>query len=248
MLYNVFLCFFSPAFVLTDFFFSLVFFSFPHLLQDLRLSALIFDKLQVPDYLQKNRNEGESRCEICATHLNQLKQEAIQMIHTLNQASYQEITDAPQSSASVTSVLPRMVTVSSQRDLPLVAGQVGRQSGKTTNLFSGTERKKGLGWPQGTGNFPNSSVQVTVAPSGLSGALSSVTIQAQQYLEGMWSISRVNSFLPQACLVSTDNSDEKIIFKRISSKWSEGHLNKSELKNHFKIVYFPANIYKQICF
>ncbi|XP_019406704.1 PREDICTED: kinesin-like protein KIF26A [Crocodylus porosus] len=172
-------------------------------LPDLRLSALIFDKLQVPDYLQKNRNEGESRCEICATHLNQLKQEAIQMIHTLNQASYQEITDAPQSSASVTSVLPRMVTVSSQRDLPLIAGQVGRQSGKPTNLFSGTERKKGLGWPQGTGNFPNSSVQVTVAPSGLSGALSSVTIQAQQYLEGMWSISRVNSFLPQACLAET---------------------------------------------
>ncbi|XP_065259802.1 kinesin-like protein KIF26A [Emys orbicularis] len=172
-------------------------------LPDPRLSALIFDKLQVPDYLQKNRNEGESRCEICATHLNQLKQEAIQMIHTLNQASYQEVPGLPQSSGGVTSVLPRMVTVSSQRDLPLVAGQVGRQPGKSTNLFSGTERKKGLGWPQGTSSFPNSSVQVTVAPSGLSGALSSVTIQAQQYLEGMWSISRVNNFLPQACLAET---------------------------------------------
>uniref|UniRef100_A0A8C3SIB8 Kinesin family member 26A n=1 Tax=Chelydra serpentina TaxID=8475 RepID=A0A8C3SIB8_CHESE len=175
----------------------------PNSLPDPRLSALIFDKLQVPDYLQKNRNEGESRCEICATHLNQLKQEAIQMIHTLNQASYQEVPGLPQSSGAVTSVSPRMVTVSSQRDLPLVAGQVGRQSGKSTNLFSGTERKKGLGWPQGTSSFPNSSVQVTVAPSGLSGALSSVTIQAQQYLEGMWSISRVNSFLPQACLAET---------------------------------------------
>ncbi|CAM2116322.1 unnamed protein product [Caretta caretta] len=172
-------------------------------LPDPRLSALIFDKLQVPDYLQKNRNEGESRCEICATHLNQLKQEAIQMIHTLNQASYQEVPGLPQSSGALTGVLPRMVTVSSQRDLPLVSGQVGRQSGKSTNLFSGTERKKGLGWPQGTSSFPNSSVQVTVAPSGLSGALSSVTIQAQQYLEGMWSISRVNSFLPQACLAET---------------------------------------------
>ncbi|XP_074852506.1 kinesin-like protein KIF26A [Carettochelys insculpta] len=172
-------------------------------LPDPRLSALIFDKLQVPDCLQKNRNEGESRCDICATLLNQLKQEAIQMIHTLNQPSYQEASGLPQSSAAVTSVLPGMVTVSSQRDLPLVAGQVGRQSGKSTNLFSGTERKKGLRWPQGTSSFPNSSVQVTVAPSGLSGALSSVTIQAQQYLEGMWSISRMNSFLPQACLAET---------------------------------------------
>ncbi|NXF93631.1 KI26A protein, partial [Eubucco bourcierii] len=175
----------------------------PNAPPDPRLSALIFDKLQVPEYLQKNRNEGESRCETCATHLNQLKQEAIQMMHTLNQTSYLEMPDLPPGAGSVTSMVPRMVTVSSQRDLPLVAGPVGRQPGKSPNLFSGAERKKGLGWSQGTGGFPNSSVQVTVAPSGLSGALSSVTIQAQQYLEGMWSISRVNSFLPQACLAET---------------------------------------------
>ncbi|XP_052549780.1 kinesin-like protein KIF26A [Tympanuchus pallidicinctus] len=175
----------------------------PNAPPDPRLSALIFDKLQVPDYLQKNRNEGESRCETCATHLNQLKQEAIQMMHTLNQASYSEMPDLPPGATAVTSMVPRVVTVSSQRDLPLITGQVGRQPGKSPNLFSGTERKKGLGWSQGTGSFPNSSVQVTVAPSGLSGALSSVTIQAQQYLEGMWSISRVNSFLPQACLAET---------------------------------------------
>ncbi|XP_071282428.1 kinesin-like protein KIF26A isoform X4 [Agelaius tricolor] len=172
----------------------------PNAPPDPRLSALIFDKLQVPDYLQKNRNEGESRCETCATHLNQLKQEAIQMMHTLSQTSYPEMPDLPPGAGAVTSMVPRMVTVSSQRDLPLLAGQVGRQPGKSPNLFSAAERKKGLGWSQGMGGFPNSSVQVTVAPSGLSGALSSVTIQAQQYLEGMWSISRVNSFLPQACL------------------------------------------------
>ncbi|KAM9013959.1 kinesin-like protein KIF26A isoform 2-T3 [Ara ararauna] len=175
----------------------------PNAPPDPQLSALIFDKLQVPDYLQKNRNEGESRCETCATHLNQLKQEAIQMMHTLNQTSYPEMPDIPPGTSSVTSMVPRMITLSSQRDLPLIAGQVGRQPGKSMNLFSGAERKKGLGWSQGTGSFPNSSVQVTVAPSGLSGALSSVTIQAQQYLEGMWSISRVNSFLPQACLAET---------------------------------------------
>ncbi|XP_065695163.1 kinesin-like protein KIF26A isoform X2 [Patagioenas fasciata] len=175
----------------------------PNAPPDPRLSALIFDKLQVPDYLQKNRNEGESRCETCATHLNQLKQEAIQMMHTLTQTSYPEMPDLPPGAGAVTSVVPRMVTVSSQRDLPLIAGQVGRQPGKSPNLFSGAERKKGLGWSQSAGGFPNSSVQVTVAPSGLSGALSSVTIQAQQYLEGMWSISRVNSFLPQACLAET---------------------------------------------
>uniref|UniRef100_A0A8C5TX67 Kinesin family member 26A n=1 Tax=Malurus cyaneus samueli TaxID=2593467 RepID=A0A8C5TX67_9PASS len=117
-------------------------------------------------------------------------------MHTLSHASYPEMPDLAPGAGAVTSMVPRMVTVSSQRDLPLIAGPVGRQPGKSPSLFS--ERKKALGWSQGVGSFPNSSVQVTVAPSGLSGALSSVTIQAQQYLEGMWSISRVNSFLPQA--------------------------------------------------
>ncbi|XP_077779683.1 kinesin-like protein KIF26A isoform X3 [Podarcis muralis] len=175
---------------------------------DPRLSALIFDKLQVPEYLQKPRSEGESRCDVCAAHLNQLKQEALQVIHSLDQASCQDAADPAQSAAAMAAVLPRLtsqnvVTVSSQRDVSLMAGQVGRQPGKTASLFSGTERKKGIGWPQGAGGFPNSSVQVTVAPGGLSGALSSVTIQAQQYLEGMWSISRMNNFLPQACLEAT---------------------------------------------
>lgn len=177
------------------------------LFQDPRLSALIFDKLQVPEYLQKPKSEGESRCDVCAAHLNQLKQEAIQVIQNLDQANCQDAVDPPPSAVTMAAVLPRlasqnMVTVTSQRDLSLVAGQVGRQSGKTASFFTGTERKKGLGWSQSASGFPNPSVQVTVAPSGLSGALSSVTIQAQQYLEGMWSISRVNSFLPQACLVS----------------------------------------------
>uniref|UniRef100_A0A665WUQ0 Kinesin-like protein KIF26A n=1 Tax=Echeneis naucrates TaxID=173247 RepID=A0A665WUQ0_ECHNA len=40
------------------------------------------------------------------------------------------------------------------------------------------------------------SVQVTVAGGQLTGSLNSVTIQTQQYLEGMWSISGVNNFLP----------------------------------------------------
>uniref|UniRef100_A0A8C7YV33 Kinesin family member 26Ab n=1 Tax=Oryzias sinensis TaxID=183150 RepID=A0A8C7YV33_9TELE len=43
---------------------------------------------------------------------------------------------------------------------------------------------------------PKTSVQVTVAGGQFTGSLSTVTIQAQQYLEGMWSISRVNNFLP----------------------------------------------------
>uniref|UniRef100_A0A8C5QC44 Kinesin family member 26A n=1 Tax=Leptobrachium leishanense TaxID=445787 RepID=A0A8C5QC44_9ANUR len=175
-----------------------------------QFSALIFDKLQVPDYLRKSRNEGESRCDICATHLNQLKQEAVQMIQAFNQTGHPEILDGPRS-VPVASVLPRlspqnMATASPQKELLMVAGQVGKQPGKGTNIFHGTE-KKGLGWTTGPGSFPSSSLQVTVAPNSLGGTLSSVTIQAQQYLEGMWSISRVNSFLPSSCQPDPSSSE-----------------------------------------
>ncbi|XP_048394030.1 kinesin-like protein KIF26A isoform X2 [Stegostoma tigrinum] len=169
-------------------------------------SAFMFDKLQVPDSSKRGRNEAESRCEICATHLNQLRKEAIQMVHTLGQSS-QEIPELSHSSIAVSGISSRiasqnMVTLSSQRDWPLVTGQANRQPGKSGNVISGPERRKGLGWPQ-AGSLSKSSVQVTVGSSGLSNALNSVTIQAQQYLEGMWSISRVNNFLPHAYLAPT---------------------------------------------
>ncbi|XP_078418616.1 kinesin-like protein KIF26A isoform X2 [Cetorhinus maximus] len=183
----------------------------PGSIKDPGFSAFIFDKLQVPDSSKRGRNEAESRCEICATHLNQLRKEAIQMVHSLGQSS-QEISELPHSSIAVSGISSRiasqnMVTLSSQRDWPLVTGQTSRQPGKSGNVISGTERRKGLGWPQGAGSLSKSSVQVTVGSSGLSNALNSVTIQAQQYLEGMWSISRVNNFLPHAYLAQTTMTD-----------------------------------------
>ncbi|XP_069806137.1 kinesin-like protein KIF26A isoform X3 [Dendropsophus ebraccatus] len=100
----------------------------PGSLMNAQFSALIFDKLQVPDYLQKSRNEGESRCDVCATHLNQLKQEAVQMIQTINQAGCPDILDRPQTSVPVATVIPRLssqnvVTVSSPKELLMIAGQ-----------------------------------------------------------------------------------------------------------------------------
>lgn len=61
------------------------------------------------------------------------------------------------------------------------------------------ERHKVPGWAQSPSASSGSktSVQVTVAGGQLTGSLSTVTIQAQQYLDGMWSISRLNNFLAQ---------------------------------------------------
>lgn len=76
-------------------------------------------------------------------------------------------------------------------DGPAAAGPSGRPPGR-----GGPDRRKEPAWAAGP------SVQVSVAPAGLGGALSTVTIQAQQCLEGVWSVSRVNSILPPSCLVS----------------------------------------------
>ncbi|XP_062904133.1 kinesin-like protein KIF26A [Mobula hypostoma] len=201
--------------------------------KDPGFSAFIFDKLQVPDSSKRSRNESESRCEICATHLNQLRKEAIQMVHNLDQESSQDIPELPHCSNAISSsnASQNVLTLSSQRDWPFVKGQMSRQPVKSGNVINGMERRKGSGWSQGTSSLSKSSVQVTVGSSGLSSALNSVTIQAQQYLEGMWSISRVNNFLPHAYLTQTAMtesgkeglSQEAIIQQKSSSQpWAAG--------------------------
>ncbi|XP_070631943.1 kinesin-like protein KIF26A [Bos indicus] len=147
-------------------------------LRDPCLSALLLDKLPAC------RPEAERRCDVCATHLTQLTQEALQLFQA---PASREDPNAPHGGPSLTP--PGPSTVPSPRDGPALAGPAGRQSGR-----AGPDRRKGLAWPSGP------SVQVSVAPAGLGGALSTVTIQAQQCLEGMWSVSRVNSFLPPTCL------------------------------------------------
>ena len=147
--------------------------------QDPCLSALLLDKLPAPGTLPACRPEAERRCDVCATRLNQLTREALRLLQA---PASREDPDAPRGGPG---------TVTGPRDAPVPAGPPGRQPGRV-----GPDKRKGAAWPAGR------SVQVSVAPAGLGGALSTVTIQAQQCLEGMWSVSRVNSFLPPSCLVS----------------------------------------------
>ncbi|CAD7688493.1 unnamed protein product [Nyctereutes procyonoides] len=146
-------------------------------LRDPCLSALLLDKLPAPGTLPACRPEAERRCDVCATRLNQLTREALRLLQA---PASREDPDAPRGGPG---------TVTGPRDAPVPAGPPGRQPGRV-----GPDKRKGAAWPAGR------SVQVSVAPAGLGGALSTVTIQAQQCLEGMWSVSRVNSFLPPSCL------------------------------------------------
>ncbi|XP_028290351.1 kinesin-like protein KIF26B [Gouania willdenowi] len=53
--------------------------------KDPSFSLLLHDKLQVPNSSRRAWNEHDSRCDVCATHLTQLKQEAVRMVLTLDQ-------------------------------------------------------------------------------------------------------------------------------------------------------------------
>ncbi|XP_050010734.1 kinesin-like protein KIF26A isoform X2 [Alexandromys fortis] len=144
-------------------------------LRDPCLSTLLLDKLPAPGVQPACRPDTESRCDVCTTHLHQLTREALRLLQT---PANHEDPDASRGG----------LVAPSPRDPPGPVGLTGRQPPV------GPDRRKATAWP------PGPSVQVSVAPAGLGGALSTVTIQAQQCLEGVWSLSRVNSFLPPTCL------------------------------------------------
>ncbi|XP_048218600.1 LOW QUALITY PROTEIN: kinesin-like protein KIF26A [Perognathus longimembris pacificus] len=140
-------------------------------LRDPCLSALLLDKLPAPGVPPACRPGAESRCDVCAAHLHPLTREALHLLQAPAGP------DAPRGGGGPG-------TTAGPKDAPGPGGPAGRQP----------DRRKGPAWP------PGPSVQVSVAPAGLGGALSTVTIQAQQCLEGVWGLTRVNSFLPPTCL------------------------------------------------
>ncbi|XP_048340825.1 kinesin-like protein KIF26B isoform X2 [Sphaerodactylus townsendi] len=81
----------------------------PFSCKDPAFSSAIHDKLQVPNTTRKAWNERDNRCDICATHLNQLKQEAIQMVLTLEQAANNEHCDVSPGSPPPLPTIPTLV-------------------------------------------------------------------------------------------------------------------------------------------
>ncbi|KAF6130614.1 kinesin family member 26A [Phyllostomus discolor] len=146
-------------------------------LRDPCLSSLLLDQLPASGPAPSCRPEGERRCEVCAAHLHRLTREALRLLQA---PAGREDPDARPGGPGAPE---------SPRDVPVELGPAGRQPGQVA-----PDGRKVLAWPSGP------SVQVSVAPAGLGGVLSTVTIQAQQCLEGVWSVSRVGGLLPASCL------------------------------------------------
>lgn len=156
--------------------------------QDPGYATFLFEQLQRP----ASHEAGASSCHVCSTPLHQLRQEALQGLHapTLTFSS-------DMAALSTTSCLPQparfALSSSGVKPLPRVPPSLN-------SLLPLGERHRAPGVPHSSAipSAAKTSVQVTVAGGQLGGSLGSVTIQAQQYLEGMWSISRVNTLLPQS--------------------------------------------------
>ncbi|NXI26542.1 KI26B protein, partial [Sterrhoptilus dennistouni] len=166
-------------------------------------SSVIHEKLQVPNTIRKAWNEKDNRCDVCATHLNQLKQEAIQMVLTLEQAANSEHYDAspgspPPLSNVPTLVSPRHMGSLQPRDWAYMPAPyapsnytgfvANKHSGKPNSLGIGNGVEKKNGSP---GHQAKVSFQMATSPSN-GNVLNSVAIQAHQYLDGTWSLSRTN--------------------------------------------------------
>ncbi|XP_014650130.1 PREDICTED: kinesin-like protein KIF26B [Ceratotherium simum simum] len=171
---------------------------------DPAFSAVIHDKLQVPNTIRKAWNDRDNRCDICATHLNQLKQEAVQMVLTLEQAAGSEHYDGSPGSPPPLSNLPTLVGsrhvggLQQPRDWAFVPASyassnytafvTNKHSNKPNSLgvSNGAEKKSGSPTHQA-----KVSLQTATSPSN-GNIFNSVAIQAHQYLDGTWSLSRTN--------------------------------------------------------
>ncbi|XP_055992890.1 kinesin-like protein KIF26B isoform X1 [Sorex fumeus] len=172
--------------------------------KDPAFSAVIHEKLQVPNTIRKAWNDRDNRCDICATHLNQLKQEAIQMVLTLEQAAGSEHYDASPGSPPPLSNIPALVGsrhaagLQQPRDWAFVPASyatstytgfiTNKHSSKPNSLgvSNGAEKKSGSPTHQA-----KVSLQMATSPSN-GNILNSVAIQAHQYVDGTWSLSRTN--------------------------------------------------------
>lgn len=172
--------------------------------KDPAFSTVIHDKLQVPNTTRKAWNERDNRCDICATHLNQLKQEAIHMVLTLEQAANVDHYDAgsPGSPPSISN-MPTLVGARHMASLQ-PRDWVYMPTPYTTSTYTGfvankhSTKPNSLGVANGQEKKNSSpvhqtkvSVQMATSPSN-GNILNSVAIQAHQYLDGTWSLSRTN--------------------------------------------------------
>ncbi|XP_026085239.1 kinesin-like protein KIF26A isoform X4 [Carassius auratus] len=171
----------------------------PASFKDPGFASFFIDQLQVPDWSLKGVHEG-TRCQACGTPAQRLKQQLLQTLQELYPAS--DMLSLPPNTfpgRPTRLTTHSMVTLSSRPTKSRIPHPVYRLGCSQS--------------PSSSAGALKPSVQVTTGGRPLTGTINSVTIQAQQYLEGMWSISRVNNVLPQP------NPTQGLVGQAEQSEW-----------------------------
>uniref|UniRef100_A0A674EQH9 Kinesin-like protein KIF26B n=1 Tax=Salmo trutta TaxID=8032 RepID=A0A674EQH9_SALTR len=156
----------------------------PYSSKDPSFSLLLHDKLQVPNSSRRAWNERDSRCDVCSTHLTQLKQEAVHMVLTMDQWDL-----SPSSSPTLPSRsgLPQAPASSSIAPSSVHQGGYPRHGSKPSSLGVGLGVERRNGSPAHSSKA--SGVQPAQPPhspsnngSGSGALLSTAALQAHQYM------------------------------------------------------------------
>nr|XP_023694529.1 kinesin-like protein KIF26B [Paramormyrops kingsleyae] len=166
--------------------------------KDPSFPLLLHDKLQVPNSTRKAWSERDSRCDVCATHLSQLKQEAVHMVLTLEQNDRSP--GSPPGPAGHRGATPRdwahLPSAGSSTSAPGAGPGHTKHGSKPNSLGVGSRVDKKNGSPD----------HVTKPhPPGLSNGngniVSSGATQPPLYLDTNWSMSCANgvTLYPYQC-------------------------------------------------
>ncbi|XP_078590135.1 kinesin-like protein KIF26B isoform X8 [Branchiostoma floridae x Branchiostoma japonicum] len=137
-------------------------------LQDSDMSASLAEKLQIPEGLQKGWSSDH--CETCATHLDQLKQDAIAMVQSLDEAQ----------SNPGSAPLGNLSSIVGSRNIAAL-----QRGGHLPTLNASSHHRAPGRHAQGKPQYPpHSMLPVRSSPS-------AVAAHAQQLLEDNWSVSKL---------------------------------------------------------
>uniref|UniRef100_A0A8C1I1K6 Kinesin family member 26Ba n=2 Tax=Cyprinus carpio carpio TaxID=630221 RepID=A0A8C1I1K6_CYPCA len=167
----------------------------PYSSKDPSFSLLLHDKLQVPNSTRKAWNERDGRCDVCATHLSQLKQEAVHMVLSLEQCDVSP--GSPPSLASLVGSRSIPQGPTPPRDWAFLPTAYPKHGSKPNTLGVSNVVEKKNNSPGHAGKSTGlQQPHLPSSPSNSNGTvLSSVALQAHQYLDGTWTsghVSRAN--------------------------------------------------------
>lgn len=160
------------------------------ILQDPSFPLLLHDKLQVPNSTRKAWSERDGRCDVCAAHLSQLKQEAVHMVLTLEQNDRSP--SSPPGPAGHRGATPRdwahLPSAGSSSSAPGAGPGHTKHGSKPNSLGVGSRVEKKNGSPDHV-----TKPHVPSSPSNGNGNIvSSGATQPHLYLDGNWSMSCAN--------------------------------------------------------